>query len=436
VEDASLTLLFGILVFLILMSAYFSSSETAMMALNRYRLRHLIKEGHHGAARAGKLLDKPERLIGIILIGNNFVNILATSIATIIAIKVWGEGGIFLMSCILTLVILVFAEVTPKTIAALHPEKIAYPSSILLGFLLKLIYPLVWMVNTVSNSLVKLFGFDADDSSSHMLTQDELRTVLDESGALIPAKRHGMLMNILDLEKATVEDIMVPRNEVIGIDLEDDIEVIIDTISKSSHTLLPVFKRDLNEVIGFLHMRNISRLISVEEINKAEIMQLTDEAYFVPETTPLHTQLFKFQNNKRRMAMVVDEYGDVQGIVTVEDILEEIVGNFTTNLSEETEDIHPQEDGTYLIDGTATVREINKALIWNLPTDGPKTLNGLITELLEIIPEKNVCVRLPEHCIEILNVQDNAIKTVRMWAQKSTSEEVGIQGNLFNQETH
>jgi len=436
VEDASLTLLFGILVFLILMSAYFSSSETAMMALNRYRLRHLIKEGHHGAARAGKLLDKPDRLIGIILIGNNFVNILATSIATIIAIKVWGEGGIFLMSCILTLVILVFAEVTPKTIAALHPEKIAYPSSILLGFLLKLIYPLVWMVNTVSNSLVKLFGFDADDSSSHMLTQDELRTVLDESGALIPAKRHGMLMNILDLEKATVEDIMVPRNEVIGIDLEDDIEVIIDTISKSSHTLLPVFKRDLNEVIGFLHMRNISRLISVEEINKAEIMQLTDEAYFVPETTPLHTQLFKFQNNKRRMAMVVDEYGDVQGIVTVEDILEEIVGNFTTNLSEETEDIHPQEDGTYLIDGTATVREINKALIWNLPTDGPKTLNGLITELLEIIPEKNVCVRLPEHCIEILNVQDNAIKTVRMWAQKSTSEEVGIQGNLFNQETH
>ncbi len=435
-EDASLTLLFGILVFLILMSAYFSSSETAMMALNRYRLRHLIKEGHHGAARAGKLLDKPDRLIGIILIGNNFVNILATSIATIIAIKVWGEGGIFLMSCILTLVILVFAEVTPKTIAALHPEKIAYPSSILLGFLLKLIYPLVWMVNTVSNSLVKLFGFDADDSSSHMLTQDELRTVLDESGALIPAKRHGMLMNILDLEKATVEDIMVPRNEVIGIDLEDDIEVIIDTISKSSHTLLPVFKRDLNEVIGFLHMRNISRLISVEEINKAEIMQLTDEAYFVPETTPLHTQLFKFQNNKRRMAMVVDEYGDVQGIVTVEDILEEIVGNFTTNLSEETEDIHPQEDGTYLIDGTATVREINKALIWNLPTDGPKTLNGLITELLEIIPEKNVCVRLPEHCIEILNVQDNAIKTVRMWAQKSTSEEVGIQGNLFNQETH
>ena len=435
-EDASLTLLFGILVFLILMSAYFSSSETAMMALNRYRLRHLIKEGHHGAARAGKLLDKPDRLIGIILIGNNFVNILATSIATIIAIKVWGEGDIFLMSCILTLVILVFAEVTPKTIAALHPEKIAYPSSILLGFLLKLIYPLVWMVNTVSNSLVKLFGFDADDSSSHMLTQDELRTVLDESGALIPAKRHGMLMNILDLEKATVEDIMVPRNEVIGIDLEDDIEVIIDTISKSSHTLLPVFKRDLNEVIGFLHMRNISRLISVEEINKAEIMQLTDEAYFVPETTPLHTQLFKFQNNKRRMAMVVDEYGDVQGIVTVEDILEEIVGNFTTNLSEETEDIHPQEDGTYLIDGTATVREINKALIWNLPTDGPKTLNGLITELLEIIPEKNVCVRLPEHCIEILNVQDNAIKTVRMWAQKSSSEEAGIQGNLFNQETH
>lgn len=431
-EDASLTLLFGILVFLILMSAYFSSSETAMMALNRYRLRHLIKHGHSGAIRAGKLLDEPDRLIGIILIGNNFVNILATSIATVIAIKLWGEGGIFLMSCILTLVILVFSEVTPKTIAALHPEVIAYPSSFLLNLLLKIFYPLVWIVGAVSNTLVRLLGFEAGKNDTHLLTPDELRTVLDESAALLPAKRQGMLLNILDLEKATVEDIMVPRNEVIGLDLEDDIDDIVDTISKSSHTLLPVFKKDLNNVIGFLHMRNISRLISVEEINKAELMQLTEEAYFVPETTPLHTQLFKFQNNKRRMAMVVDEYGDVHGIVTVEDILEEIVGNFTTNLSEETEDIHPQDDGTYIIDGTATIREINKALDWDLPTDGPKTLNGLITELLEIIPEKNVCVRLPYHCIEVLNVQDNAIKTVKMWERNVDGLNSEMQGNLFS----
>jgi len=240
-----------------------------------------------------------------------------------------------------------------------------------------------------------------------------------------------MLMNILDLEKATVTDIMVPRNEVVGIDLEDDIEDILDIIGQSSHTLLPVFRKDLNEVISFMHLRNISRMIGVEEINKAELMQLTEDAYFVPETTPLHTQLFKFQNNKRRMAMVVDEYGDVQGIVTLQDILEEIVGNFTTNLSEETDDIHPQNDGTYFINGTATIREINKALNWDLPIDGPKTLNGLLTELLEIIPEKNVCVRLPHHYVEILNVQDNAIKTVKMWSMESI-EGTQIQKSLFS----
>ena len=430
-EETSLTVLLGILIFLILMSAYFSSSETAMMALNRYRLRHLIKHNHRGAIRAGKLLEKPDRLIGIILIGNNLVNFIAASVGTAIAVRLWGNLGFILAPVLLTIIVLIFAEVTPKTIAALYPEKIAYPSSILLLILLSVCYPAVWMINSVSNGLVKLCGLSVEEDTSHHLTKEELRTVLDESGALIPVKRHGMLMNILDLEKATVTDIMVPRNEVVGIDLEDDIEEILEIIGQSSHTLLPVFRKDLNEVIGFMHLRNISRMIGVEEINKAELMQLTEEAYFVPETTPLHTQLFKFQNNKRRMAMVVDEYGDVQGIVTLQDILEEIVGNFTTNLSEETDDIHPQNDGTYLINGTATIREINKALDWDLPIDGPKTLNGLLTELLEIIPEKNVCVRLPFHFVEILNVQDNAIKTVKMWSLEKI-EATQIQKSLFS----
>ena len=430
-EETSLTVLLGILIFLILMSAYFSSSETAMMALNRYRLRHLIKHNHRGAIRAGKLLEKPDRLIGIILIGNNLVNFIAASVGTAIAVRLWGNLGFILAPVLLTIIVLIFAEVTPKTIAALYPEKIAYPSSILLLILLRVSYPAVWMINSVSNGLVKLCGLSVEEDTSHHLTKEELRTVLDESGALIPVKRHGMLMNILDLEKATVTDIMVPRNEVVGIDLEDDIEEILEIIGQSSHTLLPVFRKDLNEVIGFMHLRNISRMIGVEEINKAELMQLTEEAYFVPETTPLHTQLFKFQNNKRRMAMVVDEYGDVQGIVTLQDILEEIVGNFTTNLSEETDDIYPQNDGTYLINGTATIREINKALDWDLPIDGPKTLNGLLTELLEIIPEKNVCVRLPFHFVEILNVQDNAIKTVKMWSLEKI-EATQIQKSLFS----
>lgn len=414
-----------------MMSAYFSSSETAMMALNRYRLRHLIKHNHKGAIRAGKLLEKPDRLIGIILIGNNLVNFIAASLGTAIAVRLWGNVGFILAPILLTIIVLIFAEVTPKTIAALYPEKIAYPSSIFLLILLKVCYPAVWMINSVSNGLVRLCGLKVEEDISHHLTKEELRTVLDESGDLIPVKRHGMLMNILDLEKATVTDIMVPRNEVVGIDLDDDIEDIMEFIVQTSHTLLPVFKGDLNDVLGLLHMRNITRMIGLDEINKAELLQLTEEAYFVPETTPLHTQLFKFQNNKRRMALVVDEYGDVQGIVTLQDILEEIVGNFTTNFSEETDDIHPQEDGSYIIDGTATVREINKALDWDLPIDGPKTLNGLLTEILEIIPEKNVCVRLPFHCVEILNVQDNAIKTAKMWAQEPFNIEQQ-QGNLFS----
>ena len=430
-QDTSLTILLSILIFLIMMSAYFSSSETAMMALNRYRLRHLIKHNHKGAIRAGKLLEKPDRLIGIILIGNNLVNFIAASLGTAIAVRLWGNVGFILAPILLTIIVLIFAEVTPKTIAALYPEKIAYPSSIFLLILLKVCYPAVWMINSVSNGLVRLRGLKVEEDISHHLTKEELRTVLDESGDLIPVKRHGMLMNILDLEKATVTDIMVPRNEVVGIDLDDDIEDIMEFIVQTSHTLLPVFKGDLNDVLGLLHMRNITRMIGLDEINKAELLQLTEEAYFVPETTPLHTQLFKFQNNKRRMALVVDEYGDVQGIVTLQDILEEIVGNFTTNFSEETDDIHPQEDGSYIIDGTATVREINKALDWDLPIDGPKTLNGLLTEILEIIPEKNVCVRLPFHCVEILNVQDNAIKTAKMWAQEPFNIEQQ-QGNLFS----
>ncbi len=292
-EETSLTVLLGVLVSLILMSAYFSSSETAMMALNRYRLRHLIKHNHRGAIRAGKLLDQPDRLIGLILIGNNLVNFIAASVGTAIAVRLWGNLGFILAPVLLTIIVLIFSEVTPKTIAALYPEKVAYPSSLLLIVLMKLFYPAVWTINKVSNGLVRMCGLKVEGGNSLHLTKEELRTVLDESGGLIPRKRHGMLLNILDLEKATVEDIMVPRNEVIGLDFDDDIDEIMEAISKSSHTLMPVFKKDLNEVIGFLHMRNMTKLIDLDEINKAELMQLIEEAYFVPESTPLHTQLFQ-----------------------------------------------------------------------------------------------------------------------------------------------
>jgi Mg2+/Co2+ transporter CorB len=433
-SDASLELLFFLLVFLLICSAYFSASETAMMSLNRYRLRHLMKHRHKGALRAGELLKNPDRLIGVILIGNNFVNVLASSIATLIALRLWGEPGILIATALLTIVILVFGEITPKTIAALHPEKIAYPSSLLLTWLLKVLRPVVWLGSYASNALVRLLHLNKSDADNHHLSTEELRTVVDESGRSLSRQRHSMLLNVLDLEKVTVNDIMVPRNDVSGIDLEDDMDTILQLITKSQHTRLPVYKRDLNNVIGVMHMRSAARLVGMELINKAELMQLTSEAYFIPESTPLPTQLINFQKNKQRIAIVVDEYGDVKGIVTLEDILEEIVGNFTTNLSEETTDIHPQGDGSYLIEGTTNIREINRVLDWDLPTDGPKTLNGLLTELLESIPEPHVGLRLPYHRAEIVQVKDNMIKTVRMWAVEPEQERdfAELQANIHD----
>lgn len=433
-SDASLELLFFLLVFLLVCSAYFSASETAMMSLNRYRLRHLMKHRHKGALRAGELLKNPDRLIGVILIGNNFVNVLASSIATIIALRLWGEAGILIATALLTIVLLIFAEITPKTIAALHPEKIAYPSSLLLGWLLKLLRPVVWLGSYASNALVRLLHLNKLDDDSHHLSAEELRTVVDESGRSLSRQRHSMLLNVLDLEKVTVNDIMVPRNDVAGIDLEADMDAIMQLITNSQHTRMPVYKKDLNNVIGVLHMRSATRLVGMEFINKAELLQLTNEAYFIPESTPLPTQLINFQKNKQRIAIVVDEYGDVKGIVTLEDILEEIVGNFTTNLSEETTDIHPQGDGSYLIEGTTNIREINRVLDWDLPTDGPKTLNGLLTELLESIPEPHVGIRLPYHRAEIVQVKDNMIKTVRMWAVEpaESSDHAEMQANIHD----
>lgn len=414
-SNLSLETLFSILLILIIISGYFSSSETSMMALNRYRLRHLVKRKHKGAIRANKLLEQPDRLIGIILIGNNFVNIFASAIATIIAVRLFGDAGILIATVILTIVILIFSEVTPKTIAAVHPEKVAFPFSLPLVFLLRIFHPLVWLVNTMSNYLVRLLGFDTDDLDGDHLTKEELKTVVYESSTHLPVRHQNMLVNILDLEKVSVSDIMVPRNDVVGININDSIDTIMQTIVNSNHTRLPVYKENLNNVLGFLHMRNTAKLIHLDEVNKAELMQLTRESYFAHESTTLHTQLINFQKKKRRIAMVVDEYGDVQGIVTLEDILEEIVGNFTTSMADETDEIHPQQDGSYLIEGSANIREINRALDWDLPTVGAKTLNGLLTEFLENIPENNVGIELPFYRAEVIQVKDNMIKNVRMW---------------------
>lgn len=393
-----------------------------MMSLNRYRLRYRAQSGSRNAQRVLKLLERPDRLLGVILIGNNFVNILASSIATIIAIRLLGDAGIAAATGILTLVILVFAEVTPKTLAALRPEKIAYPASIVLVILLWIFYPMVWLVNTVSNGLLRLVGVDNTATRADNLSREELRAVVMESGSLIPRRHKGMLLSILDLESVTIDDIMVPKHEIVGIDLDDDIDDILNILKSAQHTRMPVYKSDLNSPLGFLHLRRVTRFLQDEDINKAAIMQHVVEPYFVPEGTPLNRQMINFQQKKRRIGLVVDEYGDVQGLVTLEDILEEIIGEFTTDLAAQSKDIHPQDDGGYIIDGAAHVRDINKALKWTLPTDGPKTLSGLITEHLESIPEAHLCIQIGDYRIETKQIKRNLIKNALIYDASETDE--------------
>lgn len=415
-DDFPVGTLFGLLFLLIALSAFFSSSETGMMSINRYRLSHQANSGQRNAQRVLRLLTRPDRLIGVILIGNNFVNNLAASIATIIAIHFFGEvSGPAIATALLTIVVLIFAEVTPKTFAAIKPERIAYPASMILEPLLKLLYPLVWIVNIVSNGLLRLLGVKSVEGGGDNLTRDELRTVVHEAGTLIPRRHQAMLLSILDLENVTVNDIMVPRHEVVGIDLDDDLEDILAQIRTSQHTRLPVYKGDINSIIGMLHLRNAARFLSRDEVTKAAIVQEAREPYFIPESTPLHTQLLNFQKQKRRIGIVVDEYGDVEGLVTLEDILEEIVGEFTTDVTDLEQDMLPQADGSHVIDGTASVRDINKSLGWQLPTDGPKTLNGLILEYLEAFPDGQACLQIGNIRMEILEVRDNLITSVCCW---------------------
>lgn len=424
-DDLHSSYLLGLLIFLILCSAFFSSSETGMLSLNRYRLKHMAKEGHKGATRVTRLLSRPDRLLGTILVGNNVVNILAASIATVLAVDIWGEAGIAIATAGLTIAVLIFGEITPKTLAALRPELVAFPASRVLLLLQRLLYPVVWATSSISNMLLRLLGVDPSQRASDSLSTEELRSVVRESGAGMPKNRQNMLLGILDLERVTVDDIMIPRNEVTGINLDDDLENIINLLTNTTHTRLPVFRTDINQVEGIVHMRQIARLLTHNELSKEALLAACNEPYFVPEGTPLSTQLINFQKQKRRIGIVVDEYGDVIGIVTLEDILEEIVGDFSKKDSLRSPDIHPQDDGTQVIDGAAYIREVNKALDWHLPCDGPKTLNGLITEALESIPESAVCLKIGPYRLEILQSSENRVKTVRAWkaSTKITTEQ-------------
>lgn len=392
------------------------------MAINRVRLQHQAEEGSKAAARILSLLDRPDRLIGLILIGNNFVNILASAIATVLAVRVFGDAGVAIATGVLTLVILIFAEVTPKTFAALHPERIAKPASLILVPLLRLAYPLVWMTNLLSNGLLRILGINPESSNRDRLTKEELRTLMMQSGHRIPARRHGMLLSILDLEKVQVDEIMVPRGEIVGLDLTDEVEELVSQLRSTQHTRLPVFHEDVEELVGVLHARTALKLLDNPELLtdetefKNRLTELCEEPYYVPHSAALHTQLYNFQKERERLAVVVDEYGEIEGLVTIDDILEEIVGEFTTDHIQETSpDVHPQEDGTFIIDGSATIRDLNRILKWELPTDGPRTVSGLIVELLEFIPENTLGIQWGDYRLEVLAIQDNRARSVRAW---------------------
>jgi Mg2+/Co2+ transporter CorB len=412
-----LGVLFAALAALLILAAFFAGSETALMSLNRYRLRHMAAEGSRSARLAEALLKRPDRLIGLILLLSTLVNVAAPMLVGYIALRL-GGGEFFVAfgAAILAVVLLIFCEVAPKTYGALHPERLALPAAYIYTPLLFLLYPFVWFTNLLANGVLRLFGVSRQ-VAANSLSSEELRTVVAEAGAMIPRRHQQMLVSILDLENATVEDIMVPRNEIVGIDIDDDWDRILEQLRQSQHTRLPVYQGEIDRIIGLLHMKQVVHELARGHLDKETLTVAAQarEPYFVPSGTTLNTQLLNFQRNKRRMAFVVDEYGDIQGLVTIEDILEEIVGEFTSDPATMMhKDVHAEADGSFVANASATIRALNRSMRWNLPTDGPKTLNGLIVEFLETIPEPGTTLKMADYMLEVLQTSDNAIKTVRI----------------------
>ncbi|MEY3786740.1 MAG: hypothetical protein RLZ75_947 [Pseudomonadota bacterium] len=412
----SLGMLFSILAAMLILSAFFAGSETSLMSLNRYRLRHLVKLKHPGAIKTHNLLQRPDRLLGLILLCNNFVNNFAASIATVIAIKLYAdeESIIAIATGILTIVMLICSDVTPKTLASIKPELLAFPAAWIYTPLLKIFYPIVWFVNLFVNLLLRVVGIDVKKNRHDVLNKDELKSIISDSESLMPVRYQKMLMGILDLESATVEDIMTPRNEIIGIDLELAIEDIINQIKSSPHTRLPVYKTSIDRIIGFIHLRKILALINQDDFDKQTIINSLDKPSFSPESTPVHVQMHRFKHEKIRIALVVDEYGDVQGLVTLDDLLQEIVGELITD----DVTVRAQSDGSFLVDANITIRELNRVMQCSLPTEGPKTLNGLIIEFMETIPEIGTSIRLNGYLLEIIKRDENSVKLVKFLPPK------------------
>ncbi len=416
-----LSFLIALLFVLLGLSAFFSGSETALMSLNRYRLKHLANSGHAGARRAYRLLQAPDRLIGLILLGNNLVNIVITQLATFIGLRLFGDAGIALATGILTLLLLIFAEVAPKTLGALHSERFAFPAAFIYVPLLKLAYPLVWLINLFANGLLSLLGVPTNTLQGHALSHEELKAVVTEAGSRIHASHQNMLLRVLDLEEASVKDVMVPRNEIDGIDLEESWEEIEQHLRRAQHTRLPVYRGNINNVVGYLHMRRIIDDLANDTLTRDTIEEHMRKPYFIPESTSLTQQLLNFKKERRRHALVVDEYGDIVGLVSLEDLLGEIVGEFAYDSGLSLE-IHPQPDGSYILDGSLTIREVNRALNTELPSDGPRTINGLLLEYLEAIPESPTSVLIAGYPFEIIKTTRNAIVTVKLMPRLATEE--------------
>ena len=417
-DDISLSTLLVALIVLLVVSAFFSISETSMMALNRYRLKHLSKTGHRGARLTSQLLARTDRLLGVVLLGNNLINAAAAALVAVITFRLFGESGLALSlgTLAVTFLILVFSEITPKIMGASYPERIAFPASYVLTPLLKLAYPVVWFVNLFVHSLLWALRLKPRNNDTHTLTLEELRTLVLEGSNFLPQKHQNMLLNLFDLESITVEDAMTPRNQIEAVNIESSAEEIRREIANSNHARLPVFRERLDEIIGIVHVRKVLNFSKGEEINSQTLLEVLREPYFIPMGTPLLTQLQNFQEKQDRIGLVVDEYGELKGLLTLEDILEEVIGEFTTQSPLQTARFRRMEDGSIIVEGGTLLRDMNRKLGYKFPLDGPKTLNGLILEHFQDIPEPGTSLRLAGYPIEVLQTQDRVIRSVRLLA--------------------
>jgi len=416
--ERNFTGLFIILMLFVFFSAFFSFAETGLMAINRYRLRHQAQQKKRYALRILQLLKRPDRLLGTILIGNTFANMLASAVATIIANHLWGEKGAIVVAAVLAFIILIFAEITPKTFAALYPERTARIVIYPIYFFLYLFYPIVWSANVITNGLLRIARIKTNIQTIEPLNREELRSVVYETAGKMSRQYQLMLLGILDLNKMAVEDAMIPQHEIYGIDIEQPWESVLDRIKQTTHEWVPVYRDNINQIVGVLYLRDItSALLDSKLLNKEFLLSILREPYFVPEGTLLHIQLAHFQKERKRVAFVVDEYGEISGLLTLRDIVEEIVGDFTTSVAQVAQRIQQQKDGSYLVDGAITVREFNRVTQWELPLRGPRTINGLIVESLESLPRTGTCVLITHYPIEIIEVKDNRVKKARIFAK-------------------